>query len=259
MRPLALLPLLAACASDSSGTSAETDPGTDPAVLFSDAITTVALEVDVAPGAEPYTGGDLGSTDPWDLTEANLDALFDGTKTLEIPRAEDAFGSLDAGAGPWTGAALEDLSALHRDDPPTDSRATFHALWLDGYYADSSGERRDVLGVSLGGTSIIAMFKPVIEGASSLEGIRTFTEQVTLTHELGHAIGLVNNGVAPTTDHHDAEHGAHCTNDRCVMYYAVEGPGDVVEFVQEYVATGSTVIFDDPCLDDIAAARDAAD
>lgn len=258
MRPLALLPLLAACAPGSSGTAAETDPGTDPAVLFSAAITTVALEVDAAPGAQPYTGGGLGSTDPWDLTEANLDALFDGSKTLEIPREAEDFGSLDAGAGPWTGAALEDLSALHRDDPPTDSRATFHALWLDGYYADGTGERRDVLGVSLGGTSIIAMFKPVIAGASSFETIQTFTEQVTLTHELGHAIGLVNNGVSPTTAHHDAEHGAHCTNDRCVMYYAVEGPGDVVEFVQEYVVTGSTVLFDEACLDDIAAARDAA-
>ena len=222
-------------------------------------MTTVALEVDAMDGAAPYTGAGLGSGDPWDLVEANLDALFDGAKTLEIPHDSAEFGALSAGAGPWSAEELRSLSEAHRDDRPTDSRATFHALWLDGYLEDDGQERRDVLGVSLGGTTIIAMFKPVIEGASNIDTIQRFTEQVTLTHELGHAIGLVNNGVALTTAHHDAEHGAHCTDDRCVMYYAVEGPGDVVEFVQEYVASGSTVLFRDDCLADVAAARQAAD
>lgn len=167
---------------------------------------------------------------------------------------------MDAGAGPYSSATLRALSEAHRDDPPTETRATFHALWLDGYYQDEAGdERRNVLGVSLGGTTIIAMFKPVVEGASSTDAVRRFTEQVTLTHEFGHAIGLVENGIAATSNHHDAPNGAHCTDDRCVMYYAVEGPSDVVEFVQGVITDGSTVVFGDACLADVAAARAAAE
>lgn len=85
MRAVVPLLLCLACASDDPADTA-TDPGAEPTTLFSDAVTTVALEVDFAPGAQPYTAdGDLSGVDPWDLFEANADALFDGEKALEIP------------------------------------------------------------------------------------------------------------------------------------------------------------------------------
>jgi hypothetical protein len=101
------------------------------------------------------------------------------------------------------------------------------------------------------------MFKPVIEGtASGRAGILSrYVEQATMIHEFGHAVGLVNNGLAMAAPHQDQANGAHCTNDSCVMYYAVEGVGGVVDFVQQYVTTGSNVLFGEECLADAAAAR----
>lgn len=232
-------------------------PASNPGNLYSIDVTTVLVEVDYASGAEPYTESTLGS-DPWTLFETNADALFGGTKTLVYPTALSDMGDLgDQGSGPFSRSDVLALSGSSRDQTGTDSQATFHVIFLDGYFEDSDGETRDtVLGVSFGGTSVIAMFKPVIEGAASLDVTRRFVEQTTLVHEFGHAVGLVNNGVALTAEHHDAENGAHCTDDACVMYYAIETPSDVAAFVQQYVTTGSTVLFGDDCLADAQAARD---
>ncbi|MCA9645656.1 MAG: hypothetical protein KC492_33425, partial [Myxococcales bacterium] len=142
------------------------------------------------------------------------------------------------------------VSAAHRQDRSSASRRTFHVIFFDGYFADSEGRQENVLGVSIGDTGVIAMFKPVIDTTSSAR----FVEQTTLIHEFGHAAGLVNNGVALTSAHHDAPNGAHCTNDRCVMYYLNEGTAGLVSFIQRYLATGDAVVFGQECLDDIKGA-----
>ncbi len=71
---------------------------------------------------------------------------------------------------------------------------------------------------------VIAMFKDVIASTNSLTNPNTsrYVEQSTIVHEVAHAIGLVNNGISLTSAHQDSPHGAHCTNDRCVMYYTNE-------------------------------------
>jgi hypothetical protein len=78
-------------------------------------------------------------------------------------------------------------------------------------------------------------------------------------HEVGHAVGLVNRGVPLTSDHHDAEHGAHRTNQDCVMYHANEGAAELAQFVRDAVVAGDTIILGDECLADtdslIAAGR----
>jgi hypothetical protein len=97
------------------------------------------------------------------------------------------------------------------------------------------------------------MFKPVIASAASLPNVRKFVEQSTLVHEFGHAVGLVNNGVAMVSAHQDTAHGAHDTSSACVMYYANEGASDAAQFAQRYITTGNEVIFDSACLADTAA------
>ena len=103
--------------------------------------------------------------------------------------------------------------------------------------------------------AIIAMFKPVIESTSvgPLGVVERYVEQATLVHEFGHAVGLVNNGLPLTSEHHDAEHGAHCNNEDCVMYYQVEGASAMVDFVLNRVTSGDVVLFADDCLADAAA------
>ena len=107
-----------------------------------------------------------------------------------------------------------------------------------------------MLGVSIGDTGVIAMFKPVIDNNSlSVQ----FIEQTTLIHEFGHAAGLVNNGVDIVIDHHDEDHGAHCNNDDCVMYYLNEGSSGLADFVRQYVTEDNPVVFGEQCIKDIEA------
>jgi hypothetical protein len=97
------------------------------------------------------------------------------------------------------------------------------------------------------------MFKDVISGASGIPNVARFVEQVTLIHELGHAIGLVDNGVPLASAHKDAAHGAHCTSDRCAMYWQVEGASAAAAYAQQYVLTSDTIIFGAECLADVDA------
>jgi hypothetical protein len=80
-----------------------------------------------------------------------------------------------------------------------------------------------------------------------------FVEQATIIHELGHAFGIVDNGVPMVTPHRDTDHGAHCDNDKCVMYYLNEGASDATAFVRDKVLTGNQILFDAHCLADADA------
>lgn len=223
--------------------------------LYSPRITTIVLEVDYAPGAEPYTGEVGGFGDLWGLFRSNAEALFaDSGKTFVIPTTVEEMEELtDVSAEDFTAAEILDLAELYRDEPNTSSTATFYAVWLDGYFDDGTEVRQDVLGVSIGGTGVIAMFKPVVETTGgSFPNIAKYIEQTTIIHEFGHGVGLVNNGVPMTSEHEDVDNGAHCTNPECVLYYANEGASGAVEFVKDYVTSGGSILFGAECLADTA-------
>lgn len=75
-------------------------------------------------------------------------------------------------------------------------------------------------------------------------------------HELGHAIGLVNNGIPMSSPHQDAEHGAHTTNNECVMYWLNEGPSGLRDFVAQYIVSGETLMWGPQVLSDAEAFSD---
>lgn len=54
--------------------------------------------------------------------------------------------------------------------------------------------------------------------------------------------------------HLDAEHGHHCDDLDCVMYWLNEGATDLVTYAKKYAASGDVVLFDDACLADAGAA-----
>jgi hypothetical protein len=225
--------------------------------VFDPKIERIVLEVDYAEGAAPYTGPAAAMSDVWVLFEDNARALFP-TETLVVPHSLSEMESIGQLApASFDAAAILDLATLHRDSVDGGDTATFYAIWLDGIYEDASGTRPEVLGVSLGNSGVIAMFKPTIEsaGLGPLDAVSRYVEQATLVHEFGHAVGLVNNGLPLTSDHHDEEHGAHCDVESCVMYYTIEGVGGAIDFVQQYLVSGDTILFGPACLADAAAAR----
>lgn len=81
-------------------------------------------------------------------------------------------------------------------------------------------------------------------GGNATPGIvRRFVEQSTIVHELGHALGFVNNGVPMVTNHQDVAHGRHTTDDQCVMYYLNEGTADLIQFFQRFLTSHSLVMW----------------
>lgn len=226
--------------------------------LFSASTKNIVIEVDYAAGVPPYTGNILLFGDTWGLFKTNAERLFQGAgKALTIPTELSQMEELtDVEGTEFKGDAILDIAAAHRDKVSEGDTATFYFVWLDGYYHDGEAVRQDVLGVSLGGTGVIAMFKPVIEGTGVGPGsnIEKYVEQATLVHEFGHAIGLVNNGLTLTSAHQDEPHGAHCTDQGCVMYYAIEGAPGAVDFAGKAVKGEDTVLFAGDCLADVDAA-----
>jgi predicted Zn-dependent protease len=243
---------------DSSTSANDGGAQPEPIALYDDAITTIELEIDYASGAEPYTGSVVGMGEVWNVFRTNAEALFAGRdKTFVIPTELAEMEELgDVTGESFTSNEILDLASAHRDRPSDGSTATFYILFLDGFYEDGDGVNEGVLGVSIGDTGVIAMFKPVIESTSSgpFLGVEKFVEQATLVHEFGHAVGLVNNGVPLASAHHDEEHGAHCANQDCVMYFQIEGTQGAIDFVAETVVSDDVILFGSECLEDTAAA-----
>lgn len=260
MRWLLLL-VLAACGNSAAGDDdGPPGDGSQPVdgngEVFEPAVTRVVIEIDYETGREPFTGPTLGSTDTFELSAANLDRLFAGKKQITLPRTLAEMQEVGTIADEeLTVSDLLELAQLHRDRQDGGDTRTYYLLWVSGNFADQDGVKPGVLGVSIGTTGVIAMFKDVIDSTNviGVPSIVRFVEQATIIHELGHAFGLVDNGVPMVSPHRDVSHGAHCNNDDCVMYYLNEGASDATAFVQRRVLTGDTILFDAACLADADA------
>lgn len=223
--------------------------------VFDPAVTEVSVEIDYETGNAPYTGNIVGFGDTFDVSVNNVGRLFAGKKLLSLPtRTADM---QDVGVIADEQLAVDDLLALaaaHRAQHDTPTRKTYYVLFVSGYFTDQNGPQQLVLGVSLGDTGVIAMFKDVIDstGTPGLSTVR-HVEQTTLVHELAHAIGLVDTGVPLTSPHEDTAHGAHCTNEDCVMHFLNEGADEISAFVSQSVLSNQTILFDAACLADVDA------
>lgn len=223
--------------------------------VFDPAVTEVQIEIDYEPGAEPFTGNVIGFGDTFAITRTNINRIFAGRKTLTLPTTLAAMENIgDVADEQLTVDDLLTLAAAHRSGADSATRKTYYVIFVSGYFTDGNGPNAGVLGVSIGDTGVLAMFKDVIDSTNvPATNVSRFVEQTTLVHELGHAIGLVDNGVAVTSPHNDTVHGAHCTNDQCVMYWLNEGASDMAAYVQRSVLAGDTVLFDAACLADVDA------
>lgn len=218
----------------------------------------VVIEVYYEPGAEPYDGAMGSGKFYWEILQDNLGAIFQfrsAAPELVVPKVLSDMTAIPAqGKTDWTSAEINSLNAQFKGAESTSKEAHFYIYFLNGHFND--GETKpNTIGVSLGGTPIIAIFKDVIQDAGFLPNgpVAKFVEQSTLVHEMGHALGFVNNGVPMASPHQDTEHGAHTTNSDCVMYWLNEGTSDLSDFVRDYISTGNTVMWGDEVLEDAKA------
>ncbi|MDY6833481.1 MAG: hypothetical protein SVY53_01595 [Chloroflexota bacterium] len=220
----------------------------------------LVVEVVHQPGAEPFAGDVMRSRRSislWGVAEKNMEALFEGrtnTVQVDVPHSLDEMKEIPAlDQDEYTLEEIADLATEYRTGLCSDSEIHLFIIFLDGLF-NNDGETDDsVIGVSILGTPVIAVFKPVIQSSGfSDEGIvPKYVEQTTIIHECGHALGLVNNGVPLTSDHHDLEHGSHCTDSDCVMYWSNEGAADLWGFVTRFLLTNDSVVFCEHCLADV--------
>lgn len=130
------------------------------------------------------------------------------------------------GRATWSNSQILALASDHQDLNTRGDRVVTYVVYLDGEYGPNS----DVLGVTFG-YHTIAMFKErIAEQCNSFLALcsssdRLEAERTVLTHELGHAIGLVNRGVPMVQPHEDPSNPGHSDNDDSIMTARVETGG----------------------------------
>lgn len=255
--PLRLATALALACASCGGSGASGREGPSASSLLSPDLEALTVEIDYQRGAPPFVGKAGQLADVWEISRDNLERMVRAVGArVDLPSSLDRMEELsDIEAGSFTSEAILDIAGAHRDAAGTRTAASLYVVFLDGHFEDASGIRQDVVGVSIGRTGVIAMFKPVIAAAeSSASGIAKFVEQTTLVHEVGHALGLVDDGIADTSGHHDASHPHHCANEACAMYWANEGLSAAVAFARRFMRTGSALVLDAACLADLDGA-----
>jgi hypothetical protein len=215
----------------------------------------VVIDVFYEPGAEPFTGNTAQGSAYWSILEDNLSAIFQfrsAPPSLVVPKALSSMRALPAqNKTEWTGMDLVQLNSRQAVPSPGDE-SHFQVYFLNGNYSNGSAPQPSVIGVSLGGTTIIAIFKSVVRSTGTAPNgpVPKFVEQSTLVHEMGHALGFVNNGVPLTSSYQDTAHGSHSLNEECVMYWQNEGAGNLTSFIQKYMSSSSRVMWGPEVLQD---------
>lgn len=233
-------------------------PYSTPANYFHES-PTVELEVHYEPGVEPFVGNTLQGRPYWGILQENLAAIFQyrmAPPSLTVPKTlAEMHVTPVLGKTEWT---TDDLLALHESSTlsaPTADTARFYVYFVKGHFNNGTGPQSGVIGVNIGGTPVLAIFKQVIQAnVSNPNGpAAKFVEQSTLVHEMGHALGFVNLGVPMVTNHEDTAHRGHTTNSNCVMYWLNEGVSDLQAFIQPYLLSSSVVMWGPEVLQDAQA------
>jgi len=209
------------------------------------------FELDAVAGLAPYTS----STDYLEGLAGRLLNKPDGVSF----ETDETLAPMGAGHE-WTFEALDEFARSHAAD---DARGpvTIQVLFLDGRYV-TEDDGGTVLGLAWG-ERFIALFQEQLRSAcsgglaSALQNdVCSTAERNVWAHELGHVIGLVDNGVPLQSAHRDAAHGRHDVSDACIMYWAYEGPALFDTFLDRFNAGQSLDIdFCENCWADLANAR----
>jgi hypothetical protein len=190
-------------------------PGTSARDFLSDEdFTRLIIEVD-------YVGDFQPSQQALDSLEVFLERRLHKPEGIEIFLDESI---PSPGQSPYTAAEIRALEQEHRDSYSEEGVLAAYLLVLDGVF-----EQQNVLGVAYFNTSMAIFGEVIRDNSGGLGQPDTWViEATSLRHEVGHILGLVNNGTPMVgepggpDDHHDAAHGAHCTEEGTLMYWQVE-------------------------------------
>lgn len=150
-----------------------------------------------------------------------------------------------AGQETYTANEIRDLEKEHRTEYSSGNTLAAYYIFVDGEFSDAN-----VLGIAYYNTSMAIFQKRVqdVSGSGPTRPSREVVETVVLKHEMGHIIGLVDNGSPMQEDHKDEGRGAHCDNDSCLMYFAV----NTADFINNLIGNNVPEL-DENCIADLQA------
>jgi len=187
------------------------NPGTSANDFLADSnYTDLVVEIDYMPGYAPNERA-LDSLKAFFQQRTQKSSI-----TIKSP-TEISSGGQDR----YSAADVRSLEQQHRSTFTEGDTLAAYAMIVDGKY-----QGQNLLGIAYFNTSN-AFFGPAYEEASSGVGSpsRYQIEALSFRHEFGHLFGLVGiprSGTEMQTPHKDPDHGNHCDDDTCLMYYASE-------------------------------------
>ncbi len=136
----------------------------------------------------------------------------------EIQAAKSAYGTAD----------LREVESKERSTHTSGDTASIWIVFATRS-ADAATGSGQVIGIAYSGSSAAVFGATVEDHATFLVGA-DLIEKVTVVHEVGHLLGLVNGGTPMVTPHEDTAHPRHSTSTHSVMYWQVEGT-DVISLL----------------------------
>ncbi len=219
-----------------SGPSSNTDKATvgssAAAYLAADTYTSLKVELQYSPGMQPQT-----------QTLTNLANFL--AERLNKPGGVIINSKQTASFGKSM-VAIADITNYtdqYRTAYTDGNQISLYILFADADYATSG-----VVGVAYRNTAICVFEKTIQANSGGInQASRVKVETGVLLHEIGHLLGLTNNGTAMTTPHEDAANKAHCNNSNCLMYHSIETSGLM------NMLSNSVPVLDANCLADLKA------
>lgn len=213
-------------------------------------VSQVKIHVYYESGAEPFVGNQINGRPLWGILDQNMEQIFSYRSqppSVTLPSSLDQMNQLPSqNKSSWSTQAVYDLYLAHNKGESDSNQAKFYVYFVNGYASSSNS----IIGFNIGETPIVVIFKDVIRGTGGAI-VQRYVEQSTLVHEMGHALGLVNNGLPMKQNHQDPNHGAHTSNSDCVMYYLNEGASDMASFVGQFISGGDVTMWGPEVLNDV--------
>jgi hypothetical protein len=207
--------------------------------LSGDSFTELEIEIDYMQGYAPNT-----------QAIANLETFLEQRLNKQSVTILEPTEIPAVGQSSYSANDIRNLEQEHRDEftSTENSKLRAYMIIVDGQY-----EQGNVLGIAYYNTSnaFFGATYDEVSGGGLNEPSRELTETVSFRHEFGHLFGLVNipaSGTEMQTNHQDTEHGRHCDDDSCLMYYAMENAGVFGQFMGEEIPE-----LDANCLADLQA------